>query len=139
METLSMSRLVKSEDLNHHGTLFAGRMSEWFVEGAFIAAASSIGNPKNIVCKKLHGLSFNAPVKKGEIISLKTKVVLVGKTSLTVYGFVTKLNDTKILVDGFITFVNVDENGNKMPHNLTIPEPTSDNDIKLIEKAKSLS
>lgn len=138
METLSMSRLVKSEDLNHHGTLFAGRMSEWFVEGTFIAAASSIGNPKNIVCKKLHGLSFNSPVKKGDIITLQTKVVLVGKTSLTVYGYVTKLNHDKILVDGFITFVNVDENGNKMPHNLSIPEPTSENEMKLIEKAKSL-
>ncbi len=26
------NRFVKSEDLNHHGTLFAGRTSEWFVE-----------------------------------------------------------------------------------------------------------
>ena len=24
--------LVKSEDLNHHGTLYAGRNAEWFVE-----------------------------------------------------------------------------------------------------------
>ena len=33
-------RLVKSEDLNHHGTLFAGRSAEWFVEAGFIAAGA---------------------------------------------------------------------------------------------------
>ena len=34
------SRLVKSEDLNHHGTLFAGRTAEWFVEAGFVSAAA---------------------------------------------------------------------------------------------------
>lgn len=41
--------LVKSEDLNHHGTLFAGRGAEWFVESGFIAAANLV-NPKNLIC-----------------------------------------------------------------------------------------
>ena len=35
----SSMRLVKGEDLNHHGTLYAGRTAEWFVEAGFIAAA----------------------------------------------------------------------------------------------------
>jgi len=50
-------RLVKSEDLNHHGTLFAGRTAEWFVESGFIAAASIL-DPKTIVCLKIHGMYF---------------------------------------------------------------------------------
>ena len=41
-------RLIKSEDLNHHGTLFAGRSAEWFVESGFIAA-SSIINPNTTI------------------------------------------------------------------------------------------
>jgi acyl-CoA hydrolase len=41
-------RLVKSEDLNHHGTLYAGRSAEWFVESGFIAAYAFV-NPKNII------------------------------------------------------------------------------------------
>ena len=40
METLTIYHLVKSEDLNHHGTLFAGRGAEWLVEAGFIAAAN---------------------------------------------------------------------------------------------------
>ena len=31
-QTLVTNRFVKGEDLNHHGTLFAGRAAEWFVE-----------------------------------------------------------------------------------------------------------
>lgn len=138
MKTFNTSKLVKSEDLNHHGTLFAGRLAEWFIEGAFIAAASTIGNPKSLVCKKLHGLAFNAPVQKGDIIELETKVVLVGTTSLKVYGKVMKINETKCLVDGFVTFVSVDENGNKKAHNLLQPVVTTEEEKNLISIAKKL-
>ena len=60
-QTFHYDRLVKSEDLNHHGTLFAGRSAEWFVEAGFIAAASVLP-PKNIVCVKIHGLTFTKPI-----------------------------------------------------------------------------
>jgi len=30
MKETSIPHLVKGEDLNHHGTLFAGRMAGWF-------------------------------------------------------------------------------------------------------------
>ena len=36
-KTFITHHLVRSEDLNHHGTLFAGRSSEWFIEAGFIA------------------------------------------------------------------------------------------------------
>ena len=36
--------LVKGEDLNHHGRLYAGRNAEWFVESGFIAAETSEEN-----------------------------------------------------------------------------------------------
>lgn len=64
-EFVSTVRFVKSEDLNHHGTLFAGRTAEWFVESGFIAAAS-ISDPKAVVCLKVHGMLFTKPVKPGE-------------------------------------------------------------------------
>ena len=139
MKAYTMSKLVKSEDLNHHGTLFAGRMAEWFIEGAFIAAASTYKNPDNMVCLKMHGLKFTTPVKKGEIITLETKVIYTGNTSMTVYGKVTKNSDIeKIIVDGFTTFICVDENGKKMPHNIVLEEPENEEEAKLREYAKSL-
>ena len=39
MQPVLTHHFVKSEDLNHHGTLFAGRTAEWFVEAGLMAAA----------------------------------------------------------------------------------------------------
>lgn len=138
MREFVTTRLVKSEDLNHHGTLFAGRMSEWFVEGCFIAAATIHGNPEDIVCVKLHGLKFGKPAQKGQIIKLTTKVVLTGNTSMTVYGKVTGLDDNDISVDGFITFVCVDDAGKKMSHGIPAPEAVTEEETRLIELAKAM-
>jgi acyl-CoA hydrolase len=138
MKEYISTHLVKSEDLNHHGTLFAGRMAEWFVEGTFVAAASLYGNPENNVCVKLHGLKFAGPATKGDIITLKTSVVNTGTTSLTVYGKVSRIDSDDILVDGFVTFVCVDQEGRKMPHNIVLPEPQDEEGKKLREAAKAL-
>ncbi len=137
MELHQSARLVKSEDLNHHGTLFAGRMAEWFVEGSFVAAALAVGNPDQIVCLKVHGMRFNIPAKKGDILKITAKVVDVGTTSLTVFNQTYSTNTGKILVEGFVTFVNVDEHGKKMPHGLTL-EGLDEEALSLQKQAKSL-
>jgi acyl-CoA hydrolase len=138
MKKYIASRLIKSEDLNHHGTLFAGRMAEWFIEGSFIAAAMLYGNPENIVCVKMHGLKFSGPATKGDIITLTTRVAYAGTTSITVYGRVNKNDEESILVEGYVTFVCVDENGKKMPHKLVLPEPESENEARIREIARTL-
>ncbi len=60
-----ISHLVKSEDLNHHGTLFAGRSAEWLVESGFVAAAAEHGRPQDVVCKTFTGLFLRHLYKKG--------------------------------------------------------------------------
>ena len=65
MKKYYATHLVKSEDLNHHGTLFAARTASWFVESAFIAAACEHGDPSEIVCRNIHGMSFRTPVRNG--------------------------------------------------------------------------
>lgn len=112
--------LVKSEDLNHHGTLFAGRSAEWFVESAFIAA-STLLKPKNILCRKIHGLSFMRPVYPGSTVCLRSRVVYAGKSSMIVYVDFFLINDFENLIaDGYVTFVNVDENAKSIPHGITL-------------------
>ena len=61
LRTYVINHLVKSEDLNHHGTLFAGKTAMWFVESGFIAAAS-LTNPENTVCLNIHGMLFMKPI-----------------------------------------------------------------------------
>jgi acyl-CoA hydrolase len=129
-------RLVKSEDLNHHGTLFAGRTAEWFVESGFIAAASLL-NPQNVVCLKIHGMYFTKPAESGDVLKFSSKVVYAGRSSITSYIHVEKNGAEKPLVDGFVTFIHVDENTKPAPHFLEI-SPETEEDRILYETAKNL-
>jgi acyl-CoA hydrolase len=135
-ENMVTMRLVKSEDLNHHGTLFAGRTAEWFVESGFIAAASLL-NPQNIVCLKIHGMFFTKPAISGDVLKFSSKVVFAGNTSLTSYVHVEKNGLDKPLVDGFVTFIHVDEATRPSPHLLEI-NPVTEEDKNLYETAKNL-
>jgi acyl-CoA hydrolase len=129
-------RLVKSEDLNHHGTLFAGRTAEWFVESGFIAATSHL-DPKSVVCLKIHGMFFSKPARSGEVLRFSSKVVCTGRTSLTVHVHVEKSHDENTFVEGFVTFIHVDEETKPSCHNIEI-NPETKEDKALYEAAKSL-
>ena len=123
-------RLVKSEDLNHHGTLFAGRSAEWFVESGFIAATNLI-NPKELICKKLHGMHFSKPIKMGTIICYRSRIVHTGRSSLVAHIEVFEnKNEKDIIVEGFITFVHVDENSKSKAHGIVI-EPHDEESLRL--------
>ena len=130
------TRLVKSEDLNHHGTLFAGRTAEWFVEAGFIAAAKIV-NPQGIVCLKIHGMYFTRPARPGQILKFTSKVVFTGRTSLVSHITVTKEDLHEPFVSGFITFIYVNDEGKANSHFLEI-SPKTEEDIALFEKAKNL-
>jgi acyl-CoA hydrolase len=130
-------RLVKSEDLNHHGTLYAGRSAEWFVESGFISASALI-NPRNIICLKIHGMCFSSPVRPGESICYTSKIVYAGKSSLVAYVKVARVTaPDKVIVDGFITFVHVNDETKGCPHGITI-SPETEGDILLNIKASEL-
>ena len=135
VNTVTM-RLVKSEDLNHHGTLFAGRTAEWFVESGFIAAASLL-DPKSVVCLKIHGMFFTRPARSGDVLKFSSKVVFAGRTSLTVYVHVEKSDNDNSFVDGYVTFIHVSEETIPTPHFLVIT-PETEEDKALYETAKNL-
>jgi acyl-CoA hydrolase len=133
-ELFTTYHLVKSEDLNHHGTLYAGRTAEWFVESGFIAAAS-LTRPENIVCLKIHGMTFTAPVQPGSLAKFESRVVLTGKTRIIVHIQLSAGNAP--VVKGFITFINVTKDNVPLPHGKVI-EPLTDEDKELSEEARNL-
>ena len=71
-QTLVTNRFVKGEDLNHHGTLFAGRAAEWFVESGFLAAAAWVPT-ENIVLVKINSMTFKRPVERGAVLRLDSR------------------------------------------------------------------
>lgn len=134
-QLFTLYHLVKSEDLNHHGTLYAGRTAEWFVEAGFVAAAS-LTNPKNILCLKIHGLTFTSPVKPGEIVRFDSQIILAGRTSLVAFVRVQTAAGVGV-VRGFITFIHVNEDGKPEPHGIEI-NPESDDEKALQDEARNL-
>jgi acyl-CoA hydrolase len=127
--------LVKGEDLNHHGTLYAGRTAEWFVESGFIAAAS-MTKPENIVCLKIHGMTFSRPIRKGELPVFTSRIALTGDTKIVSLIEVRVLG--KLAVRGFITFIHVDLEGKSLPHGLDFV-PHTEEEKALNEEAKALT
>jgi len=136
LRTHNICRLVKSEDLNHHGTLFAGKTAMWFVESGFIAVAS-LTHPENIVCLNIHGMLFKKPIANGHVVRFESKVVLAGKTRLVAYVKVLGNRDEELLLDGFISFIHVDRQGKPVPHGVVV-EVEDPEDIALQEQAKNL-
>jgi acyl-CoA hydrolase len=126
--------LVNGEDLNHHGTLYAGRTAEWFVESGFIAAAS-MTKPENIVCLKIHGMTFSRPIRKGELPVFSSRIAMTGETKIVCLIEVKVLG--KLAVRGFITFIHVDLEGKPVPHGLYF-EPQNEEEKAILDEAKAL-
>ena len=134
MKTLTIHHLVKGEDLNHHRTLFAGRGAEWLVEAGFIAAADLVP-PEYVLCLKIHGMTFQRPVKPGEVVRFDSKIVQTGRSRLIAY--VRATTKEELTVDGFLTFVYVDDHGKSRPHGIVIEAETTE-EIDLQERASQL-
>ncbi|HOG74421.1 MAG TPA: hotdog domain-containing protein [Methanofastidiosum sp.] len=137
-EFTTISKLVRPENLNHHGTLFAGVTSMWFVEGAFIEASRVYGDPSKIVCIKIHGMKFVKPGANGDIIQIESVLAHIGKTSLTIYTKIYKRLTKDQLVDGFVTFVTVGEDGRPIPHGIKYSKPTEGAGLQMWEEVERL-
>jgi acyl-CoA hydrolase len=77
---------------------------------------------------------FSAPAHPGEVLKFTSKVILTGRSSLMAHIAVTKMNDDKSLVDGFVTYIHVDEDTRPLPHNIEIV-PETEEDIRLYREA----
>lgn len=112
----TIMHLVRPEDLQHHGTLFAGQMAKWLVEAGFITASRPCGKPEDVVCVQLDEMTFDKPINNGDIIEIKSKIAYLGSTSITVYSAVYVKQDTSPLVSNMATFVTVDKQHKPYKH-----------------------
>lgn len=121
MKQYECIHLVKSEDLNHHGTLFAARAAAWLVEAGFSAAACEHGNTDEIVLRSLNEMVFKMPVQKGSVIRFASRVVYAGRSSLTVAVEAGDAVNGGLAIEGMLTFVTVGEaDGQKKCHQVRL-------------------
>ncbi len=117
MELIS-THFVKTQDVGYHGNLFGGIMLAWLDEAAAAYAAQVADTPR-MVTKHIAGLTFEKPVRPGQIIKIYGGVAKVGKTSLlldiqarrhSVYN-----GTQKTVLTTQMTFVRIDGDGEAIP------------------------
>ena len=117
MELIS-THFVKVGDVGYHGNLFGGVMLAWLDEAAAAFAAQVADTPR-MVTRHIAGLTFERPVRPGQIIKVYGEVDKIGKTSLTLNIDARRhsvYNGTqRIVVSTQMTFVRIDGDGEAIP------------------------
>lgn len=139
MKEYETLHLVKEEDLNHHGTLFAARAAAWLVEAGFATAACEHGDTDEIVMRNLQSMSFFKSVKKGTVVKFTGRVVYTGSTSLIVAVTAKDALAGEAAIEGYITFVTIDKDtGKKKPHKVVLDETSNEEEQQQRVKALRL-
>ena len=118
----SLLHMVRPQDLNHHGTLFAGQMASWLVEAGFIAAARLVGKPEDIVCVQINKMTFTKPINLGDVIEIKSQIAYLGSSSIAVQSDVYRAKDEAPLVSNMATYVTVDTHNKPYKHGLVLTD-----------------
>lgn len=123
-------KLVLPEHLNHFGFLFGGHMLAWVDEVAWIAA--SLQHPgAQLVTVGMDKVEFRRGVREGTILKFHVGQTRLGETSVT-YGVevtrarVTDTSDREPVFSTRVTFVSVDDAGEKVPIARRAPPPDGD-------------
>ena len=130
-----MTELVLPNDTNNFGNLMGGRVMYWMDIAAALSALKHCAAP--VVTASVDNISFETPIKIGNVVHIEAKVTRAFKSSMEVHlqvwgedaiqQFRYKSNEA------FLTFVALDPNGKPRPVNGLIPETPEE--IKLYEGA----
>lgn len=132
-----MTQLVLPIHTNSLDTIFGGTIMSWIDVAAAISAQRHCN--REVVTASIDQLSFYAPVKKGWVVNLKSKVNFVAKTSMEVGVQVTAENprtgELFHTSSAYLTFVALDSHGRPT----AVPELIleTDADKKRFEEGKS--
>ncbi len=126
-DTLAIStELVLPNDTNVLGNLMGGRLLHWMDVSSAIAAQRC--SRRVVVTAAVNNVSFNQPIKLGDVVTLKSKVSRCFKTSMEVFIEVTvedhRTRESIKCNEAIYTFVAVDQLGN--PIEVPQVEPESD-------------
>jgi len=111
--------LVRPEYLNHVGTLFGGYLLMWADEMAFNAASLTFP-AANFVTRRFEAFDFTAPAAKGDILSVRSRVLRTSNTSCVVEVVGEKSRTHEVIFQTTAIMVNVDGKARKAP----LPKPS---------------
>lgn len=115
-------RLVRPEHMNAAGALFGGVILAWIDEAAAIAARKLFHTPNFATVAIMGGIHFRRPIFLGDLVSLKSTLVRVGRTSIAFQVDITVFDaqdPTPVCAVQEIVFVRKDAQGKPHPHGLS--------------------
>lgn len=119
-----MSEIVLPNDTNTHGNLLGGKLMYWMDIAGVIAAQKHCNT--EVVTASVDNISFNTPIKKGNVITIEAKVTRNFRTSMEVFIRVwgnDLLSGEKFLTnEAYLTFVAIDALGKPTKVPTLVPE-----------------
>jgi acyl-CoA hydrolase len=119
-----LTEFVLPNDTNTLGNLMGGRLLHWMDIASAIAAHRHCG--RIVVTASVNNVTFNQPIRLGEIVTLHAKVSRAFTSSMEVFIDVWVENNTtgekKKCNEAIYTFVAVDQMGNPINVPGLIPE-----------------
>ncbi len=105
-------------DTNRHGTIFGGIIMSHIDLAGAIEARNACG-PLNFVTVAMDNVVFHKPVFLGDVVSLYTETIKVGRTSVTTRVIVEATRadsrETVRVTEANVVYVAVDEDWNPIP------------------------
>lgn len=113
---VEMTQIVLPNDANAHGNVFGGKVAEWVDIAGTVAASRHCRT--YVVTARMGQLDFLSPVKVGQIVILKGRVIAVGNTSMEVLVEIFSEDpfsgNVKHTGSATLTYVAFDTAGNKV-------------------------
>jgi acyl-CoA hydrolase len=130
-----MTELVLPNDTNFFGNLMGGRLMYWMDIAAALAAHKHCNAP--VVTASVDNISFQAPIKLGNVVHIEAKVSRAFNTSMEVHLDVWGEDLTQQYKyksnEAYLTFVALDPNGKPRVVPELIPETIEE--VKLYDGA----
>lgn len=116
------TKFVLPNDGNQLGNLFGGQLMAWMDEISAISAHRHCG--RVVVTASVNNISFNYPIKVGDIVTLEAKVSRAFSTSMEVFidVFVEHMGKSHKCNEAIYTFVAIDQIGSPIEVPELIPE-----------------
>lgn len=130
-----MSELVLPNDTNTLGNLMGGKLMHWMDIAAAISAQKHCNCP--VVTASVDNVSFNNPIKLGNLLTIEAKLTRAFNTSMEVYlrvwGEDLAAQYKYLSNEAYLTFVALDPNGRPRK----VPEiiPQTDEEKKYFDGA----
>ena len=112
-----MTELVLPNDTNTFGNLMGGRLMYWMDIASALSAMKHCGAP--VVTASVDNISFENPIKLGNVVHIEAKVTRAFKTSMEVHLKVwgeDAIHQSKYKSnEAYFTFVALDQDSNPKP------------------------